>query len=291
MEYFLTFKTQDNTIVNHIVNEYDNLTKCDYIKNAGEDYSDNIIDLNNKKYVVVKDTLPFDSKTLMKYLCNNFDNKLNLEITRIMLYFMDPRLENIVEANVHNIVENQYCEKINELLYDHFQHLFHDVMIIRDLRFQEQLKKFVEDKIYYLDDYQGQILNFVPNEPNTYIEKYKNRIIISILKYNRERFNYWLRIHRSIDVFTLSNEQNKDLDNRIIIKYPISYGKASQLIMYVYEKNNYNVFHKIKKININSNISQNVTHDSVLGDICVIKFLLPFSPNNETFFSLSIDFP
>ena len=152
MEYLLSIKTNNNT-VHFIVTETHFMYNFDYIKNFGE-LSFQKQNILGKDYLVIADNLDVDNRVLTKYLNKYCELHLNYDFLKIMLYFMDPRIETLLQNNLSDVLANKYDEKINMLLYSHFKYLFTKKSVIDKFIFDENEGKFVEYKLNPFD-YKG----------------------------------------------------------------------------------------------------------------------------------------
>jgi len=270
MEYLLSIKTKDDQIVNFIINQQTRLSKMKYIEEFGE-MSQTTQEIMGKKYIVIADTLDVDPNILIGYLDNKYENTLNHDLLKIMLYFMDSQIEETVKYCISSVMDNKYDGKTNLLLYSHFNYMFNDLMILRGKKFNKDTGDFYS---YDIDpfDYKGEELVEFDNRYNThpyYTHPYyrmlskntenKLKVIVGTIitpRTKKELTPY--NVYKTSVINVLNDDynmsSNKNLEsfytgisfqffmNKISVVYPKTLGKLSNLILYAYD--NYNNSYK-----------------------------------------------
>lgn len=325
MEYLLSIKTKNN-VVQFIINKKNILYDSNYLKNLSE-VSEQRQNILGKDYIIISDYIDVDGSILMEYLNNDYGCKLNLDLLKTMLYFMDPRTEKFVQNNLSEILSNKYDKELNILLYLHFEYLLSDIMIIKKLEFDENEGQFIE---YNLDplNYKGEILGYTAvnsigkfctsSEINiiNYGGKYKNKVLIGTieLSYYSE---FILKPRKGVIFYGSEFQINYEDNNSLSISYPLKMGLISKIFLYLYELDDKENIIKINKYNINikkvfdretgcsmaDRIINQLKYNFNTNDRIVINtspkiktierisnFDLPFEVNKINKFSLEIDF-
>lgn len=240
MEYYLSLNTRDNCQVNHIVSKEDALNKTDFFKNM-DDFDHKIIEIVDKKYILIKDYVDVDSINLMNYFNNNFN--FCYEVVYAMLYFMDSRIEKLIEEKILDILSNKYNENFNRLLHSHFGYMMKNLMTLKKLIFDQENGKFIN---YEIDSDRTILVE----------EKNNNKTNIKILVRTLEilpweispgslQNDFYFRelLETKMIKAYISNNDN------MYILYSPDYGSISKVTFYQYLENNRNKIVNYIKLN------------------------------------------